>query len=80
MIWFPSSKLTLLKQDLIHKIKITFTCTLRLLALIQRAIKNSKLPNLYFLNKRTLKGRMPGAEWRWLVVRWLHCTGYPRSS
>ena len=48
MIWFPSSKLTLLKQDLIHKIKITFTCTLPLHALIQRAIKNSKLHNRPF--------------------------------
>ena len=39
MIWFPSSKLTLLKQDLIHKIKITFTCTL------QQNYKTTSRPN-----------------------------------
>ena len=39
MIWFPSSELTLLKQDLIHKIKITFTCTL------QQNYKTTSRPN-----------------------------------
>ena len=39
MIWFPSSKLTLVKQDLIHKIKIMFTCTL------QQNYKTTSRPN-----------------------------------
>ena len=41
MIWFPSSEseFTLLKQDLIHKIKITFTCTL------QQNYKTTSRPN-----------------------------------